>query len=72
MTQGKFERYHRSMKNAIKLQNYYFLCELDHEIGRCLDYYNNERYHKSLNNMTPADMYYGRQSVILTERQLIK
>ena len=31
MTQGKIERYHRSMKNIVKLQNYYFPWELEQE-----------------------------------------
>jgi len=72
MTQGKIERYHRSMKNVVKLQNYYFPGDLEHEIAYFVDYYNNERYHESLDNVTPADMYFGRQRMILTERQLIK
>ena len=29
MTQGKIERYHRSMKNVVKLQNYHFPWELE-------------------------------------------
>ena len=72
MTQGKIERYHRSMKNVVKLQHYYFPGELEHEIGRFVDYYNNDRYHESLDNVTPADMYFGRQKILLTERQMIK
>jgi hypothetical protein len=35
-------------------------------------YYNNERYHESLDNMTPADVYFGRQYEIVTERDRIK
>ncbi len=31
-------------------------------------YYNNERYHESLRNVTPADVYSGRQYAVLTER----
>jgi transposase InsO family protein len=29
MTQGKIERYHRSMKDIVKLQNYYFPWKLE-------------------------------------------
>ena len=35
-------------------------------------YYNNERYHESLRNVTPADVYFGRQYAVLTERSKIK
>jgi putative transposase len=35
-------------------------------------YYNNERYHESLDNVTPADVYFGRQHAVLTERDKIK
>lgn len=72
MTQGKIERYHRSMKNVVKLQHYYFPGELEEEIRRFVDYYNNERYHESLNNVTPADVYFGRHREIETRRDRIK
>jgi transposase InsO family protein len=72
MTQGKIERYHRSMKNVIKLQNYYLPGELQQEIEQFVEYYNNHRYHESLNNLTPADVYAGRSRQILTERDRIK
>ena len=72
MTQGKIERYHRSMKNVIKLQNYYLPGELQQEIGEFVEYYNNHRYHESLNNLTPADVYAGRSRQILTDRDRIK
>jgi putative transposase len=35
-------------------------------------YYNNERYHESLDNVTPADVYLGRQYAVLSERAKIK
>ncbi len=35
-------------------------------------YYNNQRCHESLNNVTPADVYFGRDKVILREREKIK
>ena len=37
-----------------------------------MTYYNHERYHESLDNLTPADVYYGRGQEILEERALIK
>src|ERR1700719_3430506 len=55
MTQGKIERYHRSMKNRILLENYYLPGQLEQSIGEFVEYYNNRRYHESLDNLTPAD-----------------
>jgi len=71
-TQGKIERYHRTMKNVVKLRNYYQKEELERELARFVDYYNNERVHESLDNVTPADVYHGRHHEILTARQLLK
>jgi len=53
-TQGKIEGYHRSMKNIIMLDNYYFPEELEQQIEAFVDYYNYQRYHESLNNMIPC------------------
>ena len=72
MTQGKIERYHRSMKNVVKLENYYMPEELERAIARFVEYYNNRRYHESLCNVTPIDMYNGRQDEILNRREQIK
>ena len=71
-TQGKIERYHRSMKNVVKLQHYYCPSELKEAIEAWVNYYNSERYHESLNNLTPDDIYYGRGEEILKKRQEIK
>ncbi len=72
MTQGKIERYHRSLKNQILLENYYLPGQLEARLAEFVDYYNNCRYHESLNNLTPADIYFGRAQTILTRRQNIK
>jgi len=72
MTQGKIERYHRTMKNVIKLQNYYLLWELEQEINAFVGYYNHERVHESLDNMTPADVFEGRAREIKMMRNIVK
>jgi len=72
MTQGKIERYHRSMKNVIKLEHYYFPWELEHAITEWVEHYNYERYHESLDNVTPADVYFGRRNEILDQRTIVK
>lgn len=72
MTQGKIERYHRSMKNVVNLDKYFFPWELEAAVAEFIEYYNNERVHESLSNVTPADVYFGRQQEILTRRDIIK
>jgi putative transposase len=71
-TQGKIERYHRSMKNVVKLEHYHFPWELEAAVRDFVGYYNNRRYHESLDNCTPADVYYGRYHKVLSERAKIK
>lgn len=71
-TQGKIERYHRSMKNVVKLENYFLPGDLKLRLKEFVDYYNNHRYHESLNNLTPADVYFGRDRRILKQRELTK
>jgi putative transposase len=71
-TQGKIERYHRTMKNVVKLENYFFPWELEAALRNFVAYYNNERHHESLDYVTPADVYFGRQYAVLSERAKIK
>ena len=72
MTQGKIERYHRSMKNRILLENYYLPGQLEQSISEFVEHYNNRRYHERLDNLTPADVYSGRAPAILKRRETIK
>ena len=72
MTQGKIERYHRTLKNVVKLQNYYLPWELEREVERFVRYYNHERVHEALGNLTPADVYEGRGREIQTARERLK
>ena len=72
MTQGKIERWHQTLKNRILLENYYLPGDLEAEIGTFVADYNHLRYHESLGNLTPADVYFGRGQTILIERERIK
>ena len=71
-TQGKIERWHQTLKNRILLNNYYLPRELEEQISVFVENYNNKRLHESLNNLTPADVYFGRGRAILEERERIK
>ena len=71
-TQGKIERWHQTLKNRILLENYFLPGDLKANIGRFVTYYNPHRYHESLSNLTPADVYFGRGETILIERERIK
>ena len=71
-TQGKIERYHRTMKNVVKLHHYYMPEELEAALKDIVEYYNHQRYHEPIQNLTPADVYYGRGEMILQERKRIK
>ena len=71
-TQGKIERWHQTMKNRVLLENYFLPGDLERQIGAFVDHYNNHRYHESLANLTPADVYLGRGAKILKMREEIK
>ena len=71
-TQGKIERWHQTLKNRILLENYFLPGHLKAEIGAFVNHYNHNRYHESLNNLTPADVYFGRGQTILLQRERIK
>ena len=60
------------MKNVVKLDNDYSPWELERAIGRFVERYNHRRYHESLQNVTPADVFHGRRREILTQREKIK
>jgi putative transposase len=72
MTQGKIERWHQTLKNRILLEHYYLPGALEAQIDDFVVYYNHRRYHESLGNLTPADVYFARGQTILLERERIK
>ena len=71
-TQGKIERWHQTLKNRILLDNYYLPGDLERQIDAFVVHYNHVRYHESIDNLTPADVYFGRAETILAERHRIK
>ncbi len=71
-TQGKIERWHQTLKNRVLLENYYLPGDLENQIATFVDHYNNHRYHESLANVTPADVYFGRHTAIIERRKMIK
>lgn len=71
-TQGKIERWHQTLKNRILLENYFLPGDLEAQIEAFVEHYNHRRYHESLNNVTPADAYFGRADAIIKQRERIK
>jgi putative transposase len=71
-TQGKIERWHQTLKNRILLENYFLPGDLEAQIGAFIEHYNHARYHESLENVTPADAYFGRAADILRRRASVK
>ena len=54
------------------LENYNLPDELKAALQQFVDYYNRERYHEPLKNLTPADVFYGCGQEILDQREKIK
>ena len=71
-TQGKIERWHQTLKNRILLENYFLPGDLENQIDAFVEHYNHQRYHESLDNVTPADAYFGRAEAIIKQRERTK
>lgn len=71
-TNGKIERYHRSMKQRINLVTWENPRHLAEALDGFIRYYNEERVHEAIGNVTPDDIYFGRRDAILEKRQRTK
>jgi putative transposase len=71
-TNGKIERYHRSLKGEINQLPYDMPSELEKAIADFIEYYNYRRYHEGLCDVTPYDVYTGRNLEILRKRKEAK
>jgi putative transposase len=66
------ERWHQTLKNRILLEPYYLPGDLEAQIAAFVDHDNHHRCHERLDNLTPADVDFGRGKTILLERERIK
>ena len=57
-----FERWHQTVKTG----------DLQRHVADFIQHYNHVRYHESLGNLTPADVYLGRAESRFLEREGIK
>jgi putative transposase len=71
-TNGKLERYHRTIKTEVNQIPYEFPVDLEKAIADFVEYYNFRRYHKALGDITPADVLTCRRDQILKSRKEIK
>jgi putative transposase len=71
-TNGKCERYHRTVKGQVKLVPYTAPSALREAVAGFVDFYNHCRYHEALGNVTPADVYHSRREEILQRREEVR
>ena len=71
-TNGKMERYHRTVKGEVSLLPYDMPSELEGALGSFVYYYNYQRYHEGLGNVTPYDVYTGRHLEVIQSRKEAK
>ena len=71
-TNGKIERYHRTIKGEINLVPHEMPGELEKAIKAFIEYYNYRRYHEGLGNVTPYDVYTGRYLEVIQRRKEVK
>ncbi len=71
-TNGKIERYHRTIKGEINLVPHEMPGELKAAIKAFIEYYNYRRYHEGLGDVTPYDVYTGRHLLVIQRRKEAK
>lgn len=68
--QGKIERWHQALKNRTLIDNDYLPGDLERQVGAFIEHYNHDRYHESVDNLAPADIYFDRSETIPANRCL--
>jgi transposase InsO family protein len=71
-TNGKIERYHRTIKGELSLVPHEMPSALKEAIRAFVEYYNYQRYHEGLGNVTPYDVYTGKYLEVIQRRKEAK
>ncbi len=71
-TNGKVERYQRSLKREVNQLPFELPSQLERAKADFVDYYNYRRYHKALGNVTPSDVLYGGREPVLQRRKEVR
>jgi putative transposase len=71
-TNGKVENYQGKAKGLYSLLVFTSPDEARRFFELFVSYYNHDRYHESIGNVTPADVYYGKRDEILGKRGELK
>ena len=59
-TQVTIKCRHQTLKHRILLNNYYRPGDHERQVEAFAENYNHARYHESIHNLSPADVYFGR------------
>ncbi len=71
-TNGKLERYHRTLKTDVNQVPYEVVQDLEAAVMDFVAFYNHRRYHKALGDVTPMDVLQGRREAILARRKEVQ
>lgn len=71
-TNGKLERYHRTLKHTVNQVPHDQPSHLNQALADFVAYYNFQRYHKALGDITPADVLHGNRDHILKHREEVQ
>lgn len=71
-TNGKIERYHQTIKHEVNQVPYDVPADLEAAIAGFVRFYNFERYHETLGDVTPDDVLNGRRDEVLRRRKEVQ
>ena len=67
--EGEKNECKKDLKMSVFVNEYDRVDELKRNIGDFINHYNKNRYHESLGNVTPDDVFYGRRDEIIEKRK---
>ena len=67
---GKLERFHRTLKSEhVRTSSYFSYEDAKERMGRWIEYYNNERLHSALSYLPPEDVFQGQKEIRIADRR---